>query len=89
MDLDEYFEIYKNYKENDEQGYYNVYTKFFQDLEKEEKLFDKNKKLPSFGNSKSKIEDVLSFYNIMNDFTTSKNYSWLDKVNTTGTFFPI
>jgi hypothetical protein len=48
----------------------------FDSLEKEEKLFDKKTKFPTFGSSNEEISNVLKFYEKMLNFSTSKNYSW-------------
>jgi DnaJ homolog subfamily A member 5 len=75
--------VYENFGDNDEKGFYRVYSNVFQTVYEEEKDFvskSKNvKKPPSFGDSKTSYDEAILFYTYWSSFTTIKSYGWVDQ----------
>ncbi|VWU52282.1 DnaJ protein, putative [Hepatocystis sp. ex Piliocolobus tephrosceles] len=74
---------YKGYDDNDENSFYNVYRKLFEEIIKEENMeilsmYKNNKEkminAPSFGNSKTNGKDIDNFYEYWCNFSTVKKF---------------
>ncbi|XP_041358762.1 dnaJ homolog subfamily C member 21-like [Gigantopelta aegis] len=88
LNLFQYFTstCYSGY-EDDENGFYAVYSKVFKTLADEDYVFmddkDTDDEMPEFGNSQSSYEDVVQvFYNFWHAFCTTKSYVWVEKYDT-------
>lgn len=73
---------FKGYSD-DENGFYTVYRKVFEEIAKEdmEHMEDKEEftQIPSFGNSNSDYEETVGpFYAYWMSYSTKKSYVWLD-----------
>jgi len=72
--------------EDDNQGFYSVYRKVFQQIDAEEKQFaaisvGTHETAHSFGDSKTSYEEINQFYLFWKEFVSRKSYSWCDKYN--------
>ncbi|KAJ9576416.1 hypothetical protein L9F63_006728 [Diploptera punctata] len=68
---------------DDEKGFFTVYREVFNKLAAEDVDYmsdvDSDFEVPSFGNSDSSYEDVVSpFYAYWHSYSTKKSYAWLD-----------
>ncbi|CAH1988561.1 unnamed protein product [Acanthoscelides obtectus] len=72
---------------DDENGFYTVYRKVFEQIAKEDMEFMEDKEefceIPSFGNLTTDYEKVSEFYNYWLNYTTKKSYVWLDPYDIT------
>lgn len=84
LDVFPYFtsQCFKGYGD-DENGFYSVYRKVFEQITKEDIAHMDSKsdfdEIPDFGNSTSDYEDIVGpFYGYWSSYTTKKSYVWLD-----------
>lgn len=87
LDVFQYFTTtcFKGFND-DERGFYTVYSKVFDTLiEEESEFFDDKEEfeaIPRFGNSTSNYDEVVgSFYSYWMSFSTRKSYVWLEPYN--------
>ncbi|KAL3288159.1 hypothetical protein HHI36_002610 [Cryptolaemus montrouzieri] len=87
LDVFQYFttSCFKGYGD-DENGFYTVYRKIFEQISKEDLDFYENKEdfcnIPSFGTSTSDYDDIVHpFYAHWMSYSTKKSYVWLDPYN--------
>ncbi|EGC30171.1 hypothetical protein DICPUDRAFT_41822 [Dictyostelium purpureum] len=72
---------FTNYSDTDDNSFYNVYSRIFSAIDKEEESVDEEKyhfQPPQFGNSKTPIAEVLKFYGYWKDFVTKKKFTNAD-----------
>ncbi|VEN39690.1 unnamed protein product [Callosobruchus maculatus] len=88
LDVFQYFTTtcFKGYGD-DENGFYAVYRKVFDQITKEDMEFMEDKEefceIPSFGNSTTDYEKVSEFYAYWLNYSTKKSYVWLDPYDIT------
>nr|CAH7717867.1 unnamed protein product [Callosobruchus chinensis] len=88
LDVFQYFTTtcFKGYGD-DENGFYAVYRKVFDQIIKEDMEFMEDKEefceIPSFGNSTTDYEKVSEFYAYWLNYSTKKSYVWLDPYDIT------
>uniref|UniRef100_A0A0B7ABF2 DnaJ homolog subfamily C member 21 n=1 Tax=Arion vulgaris TaxID=1028688 RepID=A0A0B7ABF2_9EUPU len=88
LDVFQYFSssCYSGY-DNDENGFYTVYSRVFENLAEEDYTFMPDKKhdeeFPKFGNSMSDYDEIVGpFYAFWTSFCTNKSYVWAEKYDT-------
>jgi len=69
------------------QSFFSIYRNLFSRLAAEESLYDLKVDYPSFGSSSWSwtipgcVECARNFYNVWMNFSTAKDFSWMDKWN--------
>eukprot|EP01132_Coremiostelium_polycephalum_P001254 gene1254-1582_t len=87
IDLWPYFSnsCFRGYDDQDEMGFYKVYQRVFDIIDKQEEMEEEDVKYhyspPKFGNSRSSAEEVLKFYNYWRDFVTKRKFASVDMYN--------
>ncbi|CAG2217854.1 DNAJA5 [Mytilus edulis] len=88
LDVFQYFNAncFSGYND-DEKGFYAVYTEVFRVIAEEDKTFmdddEEYEEHPEFGDSKSVYEEIVApFYGFWESYCTAKSYVWVEKYDT-------